>query len=139
MTAAPCLDFHVTLNEVQRAALESLDCRINSVAQVVQYNLYCDGIYNPPIQGSSKKAGTNQKAEWAFVIAAQFPPRIQDEAIVGVAAGSMIQSEMEQQGLHVQSAEPGSPFTILRGSYHLGTLIRFKMTLAHVKTFFFIF
>ena len=80
-----------------RAALESLDCRTNSVAQVVQHNLYCDGSYTPQTQPSSKKAGANQKAGWAFVIAAQFTPRIQDEAIIGVAAGPMIQSEMEQQ------------------------------------------
>ena len=31
-TIALCLDIHVTLNEVARAALESLDCRINSEA-----------------------------------------------------------------------------------------------------------
>ena len=111
-TFAPCLDIHVTLNELARAVLESLDCRINLVAQVVQYNLYCDGSYTPQTQPDSKKAGANQKVGWAFVIAAQFMPRIQEEAIIGLAAGPMIQSEMEQQGLQVQSAEASEAFAL---------------------------
>ena len=57
---ALCLDLHVTLNEVARAALESLDCRIHLIAQVFQYNLYCDGSYTSPTLAISKEPGTNQ-------------------------------------------------------------------------------
>ena len=111
-TFAPCLDFHVTLNEVARATLESLDCRMNSLAHVVQYNLYCDGSYTPPAFAITKRPGTIQNAGWAFIIAAQYSPRVQDEVIVWVAAGPMIQGEMDQQGLQVQSAETSEAFAL---------------------------
>ena len=66
----PCLDLHVTLNEVARATLESVDCRTNSLAHVVQYSLYCDGSYTPPALAGTKRPGTIKKAGWAFIIAA---------------------------------------------------------------------
>ena len=65
-TFAFCLDLHVTLNEVARATLESLDCRINSIAQVVQHNLYCDGSYTLPVLASTKRPGTIKKHWMGF-------------------------------------------------------------------------
>ena len=59
----------------------------------------------------------------------QFTPRIQDEAIVGVAAGPMIQSEMEQQGLHVQSAETSEAF-----AFHQA--VKWALAQAHPVTIF---
>ena len=57
------------------------------------------------VQFSPLQRGEEQSkhVEWVFIIGAQFSPRIQDEVIVGVAAGSMIQEEMDQQGLQVLS------------------------------------
>ena len=62
-----------------------------------------------PLQ-QQKKAQRTQKAGWAFIIAAQYSPRAQDEAIVGMAAGPLIQSDMDQHGLTVQSAETSEAF-----------------------------
>ena len=37
---APWLDVHAELNEVARAAMDTLDCRNNKLPTIVQYNIY---------------------------------------------------------------------------------------------------
>ena len=93
---AHCLDFFVPLNEVARATFDSLDCRTNSPINIVQYNLYVDGSYTPPAPAIIKSPERIQKAVWAFIIAAQYSPRAQDEVIVGVVAGPMVPGDMHQ-------------------------------------------
>ena len=109
---AHCLDLFIPLNEVARASLESLGCRSNSLANIVQYNLYCDGSFTLPALATSKRPERTQKAGWAFIIAAQYSPRAQDEAIVGVAAGPMVTGDIHQHGLQAQSAETSEAFAL---------------------------
>ena len=95
------MDFSVPLNDVARATIESLDSRTNSPTNIVQYNLYCDGSYTRPAFATANHSEIIQKAGWAFIIAAQYFPRAQDEVIVGVAAGPMVLGDMHQHGLQV--------------------------------------
>ena len=102
---APWLDVHAELNDVARGALDTLDCRFNLLPNIVQYHLYCDGSYTPQVHATTKRQGADQKAGWAFVIAAQTTPRVEDEVIVGIAAGPLLPQEMDQHVLETQSAE----------------------------------
>ena len=52
---APWLEVHAELNEVARAAMDTLDYRLNSVPTIVQYHLYSDGSFTPQVQATTKK------------------------------------------------------------------------------------
>ena len=109
---APWLDAHAELNEVARAGLDTLDCRFNLLRNIVQYDFYCDGSYTPQVHATTKRQGADQKAGWAFVIAAQTTPRVEDDVIVGIAAGLLLPQEMDQHGLETQSAETAEAFAL---------------------------
>ena len=96
---APWLDVHAELNEFARAALDTLDYRVNLVPTIVQYNIYCDGSYTLEVHATIKRHGTDQKAGWAFGVAAQTTPRVEDEVIVGIAAGPLLPEDMDHHGL----------------------------------------
>ena len=108
--SAPCLDMFILLDEVARATLEGLDCRSNSLANIVQYNLYSDESFTLLAFATNKKAERTQKAGWAFIISAEYSPRAQDAAIVGAAFGPLVQRDMDQHGPTVQSAEASEAF-----------------------------
>ena len=52
---APWLDVHAELNELARAALDTLDSRSNLLPDIVQYNLYCDGSYTLQAHATTKR------------------------------------------------------------------------------------
>ena len=88
-----------------RPSLGTLDYRFNLLPTIVQYNIYCDGIYTPQVHATTTKHGADKKAGWAFVVAAQTTPRAEDEVIVGIAAGPLLPQDMDYYGLETQSAE----------------------------------
>ena len=105
-------DVHADVNEVASAAIDTLDYRFNSLPTIVQYNMYCDGSYTPEVHATTKKHGADQKAGWAFVVAAQTTPRPEDEVIVGIAAGPLLPQDMDHHGLETQSAETAEAFAL---------------------------
>ena len=109
---APWLDVLAELNDVSRAALDTLDCRFHLVPNVVQYNLYCDGSYTPQVHATTKRQGADQKAGWFFVIVARITPRAEDEVIVGIVAVPLMQKQMDQHSFQVQSAETFEVFAL---------------------------
>ena len=64
------------------------------------------------MQATTKKQGANQKAGWAFVVAAQTTPRSEDEIIVGIASGPLLPQDMAHHGLDKQSAETAEAFAL---------------------------
>ena len=108
----PRLDGHAELNEVARVAMDTLDYRLNSVATVVQYNLYCDGSFTFQVHATTKTQGADKKTGWALGIAAQTTPRAEDEVIVGIASGPLFPQEMFYHGLDNQAAETAAAFAI---------------------------
>ena len=67
---APLLDVHAELNEVARAALDTLDYRFNLLPTIVQCNKYFDGRCTPQVYATTKTHGADQKAAWVFVVVA---------------------------------------------------------------------
>ena len=80
-----------------------------------------------PLQPQKKQR--TQNAGWVFIIAAQFSPRAKDEAIVGMAAGSMVQSDTDHHGLTLQFAETSG--------FAFHQLVKWAMTQVHPVTIFF--
>ena len=64
------------------------------------------------MHATTKKHGADQKAGWAFVVAAQTTPRAEDEVIVGIAAGPLLPQDMDHHGLERQSAETAEAFAL---------------------------
>ena len=90
--------------------MDTLDYRFNSLPTIVQYNIYCDGSFTPQVHATTKKQGADQKAGWAFVVAAQTTPRAEDEVIVGISAGPLLSQDMAYHVLDKQSAETAEAF-----------------------------
>ena len=109
---APWLEVHAELNEVARAAMDTLDFRFNSVPTTAQYKIYCDGSFTPPVHATTKREAADQKAGWAFVVTAQSSPTAADEVIVGIAAGPLLPQQIAQQGLTKQSAETAEAYAL---------------------------
>ena len=59
-----------------------------------------------------KGRGPIRKQGGPFVIAVQTTPSVEDEVIVGIAAGLLLPQEMDQHGLETQSAETAEAFAL---------------------------
>ena len=84
---ASCFAVDAEFNEVALVAVDTLECRFNLLPDIVQYHLYCDRSYAPPVTATTRSPEMTQKAGCAFVISANYTPRKQDEAIEGPVAG----------------------------------------------------
>ena len=58
------------------------------------------------MQATIKKQGASQKAGWAFVVAAQITPRVEDEVIIAIAAGLMLPEQMAYHVLETNQQKP---------------------------------